>query len=404
MVNKFRERFKLSCNTSLANYKFRKLVQKESESFDLFVIRVKKECSSCNFKCASAACTVANTMVRDQIIFGTTNDDIRRVALHEEWDLETLIKKGRSLEAATSGAQKIKSGSNTHSRREEGEYSRVNRTQPKKYSRKYNANKENKSARNKERTSCDSCNSSKCGGKKLCPGKNVTCFACNKRGHFKGAKICKQRNSARRLESKSESQSENDTYSEDSLAEEGSSTDESEEERKARRTTRRKRPIIARIKGVRKTSKSHKRKTLGKYEVTVAINGQRLQAYADTGADICIMSWENAKSLNLPLEKTSMKIRPYGSKAKKCKGVYTGTIMFGDAVTNANIYVIKKEVETLLSGRVCEQLGIIKFRQANVNLVEPDDPQKKALFEQFPSLFKGIGTLKGYKVKFHIDP
>ena len=47
-------------------------------------------------------------MQRDQIIFGTTDDDIRRQALHNEWNLDDLIKKGRSLEAATAGAEKIK--------------------------------------------------------------------------------------------------------------------------------------------------------------------------------------------------------------------------------------------------------------------------------------------------------
>jgi hypothetical protein len=84
MVAKFRERFRLSGNSSLANYKFRKLVQRANESFDLFVIRVKRESASCNFKCTSATCTVMNVMVRDQIIFGVSDDDIRRQALHEE--------------------------------------------------------------------------------------------------------------------------------------------------------------------------------------------------------------------------------------------------------------------------------------------------------------------------------
>ena len=346
MVTKFRERFRLSGNSSLANYKFRKLVQNSNESFDLFVIRVKKESSSCNFKCTSAACTVTDVMVCDQIIFGTSDYDIRRQALHEEWDLETLIKKGRSLEAATMGAEKIKSGGSVRFKKEEGEYSGARRTQPKKYSKKYDPNKGRPTSKRPGATRsekhpstdqrCERCSSTKCKGGKHCAGNAVTCFACNKKGHYRGAKICKKRTSARRLESDSDTDSSDyTTPPEDSLSESEASSTESEEE-VARHSRRVKRPIIFRVGGLRKTSK-YKKKKLGKYEVMVVMNGKEIRAYADTGADVCIMSLENARKMNLPMQKTKMKIRPYGSKAKRCTAHYTGTIMFGDAVTNANI-------------------------------------------------------------------
>ena len=48
-------------------------------------------------------------MTRDQIIVGTLNDDIRKNALNNQWNLETLIKNGRKLGAATTGAKKLTS-------------------------------------------------------------------------------------------------------------------------------------------------------------------------------------------------------------------------------------------------------------------------------------------------------
>jgi len=42
MLECFRLEFKLNANTTLANFKFRKLVQLQNESFDLFVIRIKR--------------------------------------------------------------------------------------------------------------------------------------------------------------------------------------------------------------------------------------------------------------------------------------------------------------------------------------------------------------------------
>ena len=139
--------------------------------------------------------------------------------------------------------------------------------------------------------------------------------------------------------------------------------------------------------------------------VEVVINHHKITAYADTGAEINIMSYDTAKRLKLPLQKTRMRIRPYGSRSKACKGCYTGTIMYGCAVTNATVYIIDKPVETLLSGSTCEQLGIIEFHEAaHVGRTETQtDPQKEALRKKFPSIFEGVGTLKDYKVTLHIN-
>ena len=60
-------------NKTLANYEFRKLVQKEDDSFDAFHIRVKRDAAQCDFKCASPTCNVPDIMTRDQILFRTRN-------------------------------------------------------------------------------------------------------------------------------------------------------------------------------------------------------------------------------------------------------------------------------------------------------------------------------------------
>ena len=426
LVTRLTERFQLSSNTTLSNYKFRKLTQTKSETFDMFVIRVKKHSQQCNFSC-NATCTVRDTMVRDQLILGTKDDEIRRQALHEQWDLATLIQKGRSLEAATHGASEIKTEGSTRIKTEEGEYSGIRRTKPKKYSRKYEARNRMPKNKNNEQTnkSCDTCSSQYCKGKK-CPGKEVTCFACNKRGHYKGAKVCKNSRNARRLEDSEDEATETDyeeSSPEGSTAPESSSSEDERERRKpASRRVRvqgKRRPItVARIsandKKCSENGSPFPKEILsiktraqeggkGRYTVQVTVRGKRINAFADTGADICIMSYANAKKLKLPLQKTRMKIKPYGSKSKACKGCYTGSIMCGEAVTNATIYVIKKDVETLLSGRVCEQLDIIKFQERNVSSVSVEDPEKQKLLDNFPQLFKGVGKLEDYQVNFHID-
>ena len=70
MVAKLKARYKPLRNTTLGNYEFHQLRQKEDESFDIFINRVKQETKPCLFKCTSDTCTVEDTMIRDQIISG----------------------------------------------------------------------------------------------------------------------------------------------------------------------------------------------------------------------------------------------------------------------------------------------------------------------------------------------
>ena len=93
---------------TLANYEFHKLRQRPLETFDSFVNRVKREANYCEFKCANANCMVRDVMIRDQVICGTTDNEIRKSALKNEWNLTDLQSNGRKLKAAAYGAAQIK--------------------------------------------------------------------------------------------------------------------------------------------------------------------------------------------------------------------------------------------------------------------------------------------------------
>ena len=154
----------------------------------------------------------------------------------------------------------------------------------------------------------------------------------------------------------------------------------------------------------RKTKKVRKTSETPRYEVEVVINGEVTKAFADTGADISVMSRDNAKALGLNLCTTKMKIKPYGSKPVKCKGCYIGTIMYGDNVVNACIYVVSEKLETLLSGRIFEELGIIEFNSQPVHRTTSNDPHKTRLAAAYPKVFEDkVGRLKDYAVKLYVN-
>jgi hypothetical protein len=80
--------------------------------------------------------------------------------------------------------------------------------------------------------------------------------------------------------------------------------------------------------------------------------------------------------------------------------------MFGKQVANTRFYVLRAKVETLLSGAVSEELGIITLHPtgtAEILKTSATSKMKSRVLATYPSIFKGTGTLKNHKVKFFID-
>ena len=60
--------------------------------------------------------------------------------------------------------------------------------------------------------------------------------------------------------------------------------------------------------------------------------------FADTGADVNVIPKSLADDLDLPLTRTRMRIKPYGSKKRiKCVGLYVGPVMFNEQVANVDM-------------------------------------------------------------------
>ena len=419
LVDEMKVRYMPTQNKTLANFDFHKLVQKKDESFDLFVNRVKHEAKFCEFSCESSTCSVSDILIRDQIVIGTNNDNIRQHALKEMWDLPALVKNGRSLEAAERGSERIKSN-------ETGDARRVKT--PGKYSKKKASKDKMRKSHLPPRESfsqCKTCSSSRCQGKKSCPGYNGQCFDCNEKGHFRGSAACKRpknfRKNARRVESDSESNTSSLSSSDESESSSSSSETESFEESSSSKSSGKQsksKGKVSRVRRIQSRRVPQKRKvrrinSKPRYQVDIVINEKPCTAFADTGADICVMSYTNSKSLGLKLQKTKLKIRPFGSKSIKCVGQYTGSVMFGNNVANLRFFVVKKDVETLLSGRASEELGIISFNGADEFNTDPTEAIRRisescdsattGIISQFPRVFNGVGLLKDHQVKFNID-
>ena len=395
MVTKLKERYEPTKNTTIRNFQFHAIKQEDGEAFDTFVNKVKHEAAACNFKCATAGCTVPDTMARDQIIIGTNSPDIQRNALKEQWNLKDLITNGRLIQAATIGTDRL----NLETPPQIGRVGKKGGRFSKKAALR---NRQDDNKRDTVTEKCQNCSSNNCRGGRKCWAYDKECFICKHPGHVKGAKACKgpsKGQSARRLEDTKLRKKESE--SEDSDSYDTARSEASEDESRHRGRNSAKCKFVA---SVRRTVDKRQRVKKPRYQVEVVINEQVVNMFADTGADISVMSVKKAEEIGLALNKTKMKIRPYGAKPIKCKGYYVGPAMHGDAVTNVRIYVVDKEVETLLSGQASEALGIIKFNKHHaIRQIQTTKNAKKHPLVNFPEVFEGVGKLKGHSVKLYVD-
>ena len=350
MVAIMEKRYKPTRNTTLANFEFHKLRQREGERFDDFVNRVKKEAGNCEFSCSHDDCDVPDTLIRDQVVIGTINDEIRRNALKDQWSLEELSIHSRPLEAASRGAKKITSG-------ERFEALEINKLSGK-YSRKTRLRQQQGETYNTDRKACEKYKSKSCRGGKECFAYDKSCFVCGKQGHVRGSKACKGK-----AQKNPRTQSHTNRVEKNEVGEDDSSSDYSSSEEELRNPTKGK---IRKCKLIGHVRRAISRKPVSvtpsdRYSVDIVVKENVIKAYADTGADICVMSQKVALELGLEVTRTRMKLHPFGSKEIRCTGSYIGTVIFKDCVANVKFYIVPKQVETLLSGAAAEVLGIISL-------------------------------------------
>ena len=107
MVKYVSDYYKPTENLTLKNYHFRYIYQDAGQTFATYCNTVEKEAKHCSFKCHHDDCTAEATAVRDQVVFGTTNDKIREEAFIKSWDLANLRKEGMRMESATKSAKEL---------------------------------------------------------------------------------------------------------------------------------------------------------------------------------------------------------------------------------------------------------------------------------------------------------
>ena len=368
---KLTEFFAPQTNIAYEVYNFRQARQNQGESLDSYHVRLRQLAKTCDF-------VDIDKEIKEHIILSCTSSTLRRRALQEEYDLNKLLKVGRSLEISESQARHLEGrdlqtinsvrGRNRRHQARRNYSSREDQT-PTHFSKKNfhidNQNKQlNRVCRN-------------CGGhfphKQVCPAKDKDCKACGKRGHF--ARVC-------------------------------------------RTNPPKPKPVNAITQSLDKNLPNSEEVEEYEYEYVYAVNnspncpptclveieGERLSIMIDSGASVNLIDETTYRKLNRHregrLEKPERHIYSYGSTAPlPILGTFVTTIETPDASTVAKLHVVKGNFGNLLSFATAKKLNLLQLSVNTVNVSYP-----RCLQQEYKCLFGGIGKVKGRLIKLHINP
>ena len=124
---------------------------------------------------------------------------------------------------------------------------------------------------------------------------------------------------------------------------------------------------------------------------------------ADSGASVNVLDEKDYQSLTKPptLQQTKVKIHAYkSSKSLTVLGTFTTVLKFKSTCVKDKIYVVKGSGGSLLSWKTSQDLGLLK---AVHHVNDSSSTRVEELVKEYDELFHGLGKLKGYQVKLHID-
>jgi hypothetical protein len=135
----------------------------------------------------------------------------------------------------------------------------------------------------------------------------------------------------------------------------------------------------------------------------VKINGTSINVMADTGASLNILDEATFTKLRTKskLSGTNEKIFPYGpNKPLPLVGKCDCEVETEKKISVETFFVVKGTTGFLVSWKVSQRLGLVQV----VQLVEqPGKDKVESLVESYSDLFEGLGKLKGFQVRLHVE-
>jgi hypothetical protein len=118
---------------------------------------------------------------------------------------------------------------------------------------------------------------------------------------------------------------------------------------------------------------------------------------ADSGASVNVLDEKDYQALSKRPELQTTKVRIHPYKSLKVLGKFK---TFNTKSVEDKLYVVQGSDGSLLSWKTSQELGLLK---AVHNVNDDSSPTTEKLIKDYDELFHGLGKLKGYQIKLHID-
>ena len=371
-IRKLDHYFKAEDNVPYERHLFRQLAPKEGESADQFMVRLKQQARRCSFGDS------LEDNLRDQLIEKLGDLELKKRMLEtSNITLEEALKKARVWEAAGEQARQM----TIPAEGTEANLVRSSSGQGRKSNACFNCGKEGHFARDQS-----------------CPARGKKCGNCGKHGHF--AACCRADKDVH--ESKKQSTSQRRGFNRDRRAHGKQANyveddQSSEEDAFAFSVTEQACTVSASSQPL----------------ASVSIGGVTKEVLIDSGSVSNLMGEEifqelTCLGLKSELQHCTKKLYAYGGQELEVVGQFHVEISVAKARVKA-IFVVVKKGRCLLGYSTAKDLGVLRIGPgAGANFSAADcshvgDTFAEKIKVKHPKVFQGIGKLKDYKLKLHID-
>lgn len=361
-------------NVPYERHIFRKMTQEVTETVDKFIARLSRQAINCSFGQAS------DEHIRDQVIDKCLSSNLRRKLLSKGTELTLALTQeiARVLEAVDNQMKNMEL--NQSEIPKPGEINKITSKDTYRDKAKPNTNKPNRQYRrnNADNRSNNNSGCFRCGIEghiaqdDSCPAKSAVCKKCNLVGHY-----------ARKCKTKTEryNNGKPKTFRPDNRKD---AVRQIEENKEFAFTVQDEIPSGT---------------------VNAKVGGILLNLLIDSGASCNIVdkiTWTYLKQQKIKCqsEVVSKKLYAYGkSEPLDILGKFRTEIQIADRDTVADFYVINGTGKSLLCKDTAQQLDVLRLGPQIQQISSVDD-----LEASYPECFTGLGKLKGYQAKVHIDP
>jgi hypothetical protein len=143
-------------------------------------------------------------------------------------------------------------------------------------------------------------------------------------------------------------------------------------------------------------------------DVVMKVEDQSMGFLVDTGSGVDAIdknSFEKIQSkVKIKLYPSKTKIYAYGAKTPlKTEGIFYGNVNYKGTQQICRFHVMSEANSGCVIGRsTATELGMIKIHE-NINSLRTEDKENIKLKKAYPTVFKGLGKLKGTQLKLNID-